>query len=49
MIDMVLSSGKPIIGHNLMLDLCHTFSKFIERLPENVTEFKEKVLAHFPV
>eukprot|EP01112_Ceratiomyxa_fruticulosa_P003961 TRINITY_DN1428_c0_g1_i1.p1 TRINITY_DN1428_c0_g1~~TRINITY_DN1428_c0_g1_i1.p1 ORF type:complete len:627 (-),score=129.92 TRINITY_DN1428_c0_g1_i1:150-2030(-) len=42
-IDAMLSSKKPVIGHNMLLDLVHLFNNFVSPLPQTLKEFKEKV------
>lgn len=39
-IEHVCAAGKPFVGHNCFTDLCHTFQKFFDRLPEDYAEFK---------
>lgn len=48
-IETIISSGKPFIGHNCFMDLCHTFQKFIDRLPEHYDDFKENLHRTFPL
>ncbi|KAI8377183.1 ribonuclease H-like domain-containing protein [Choanephora cucurbitarum] len=43
-IDMISESGKLVIGHNMLLDICHVIAQFVEPLPETLSEFKQ--LAH---
>ncbi|TPX39674.1 hypothetical protein SeLEV6574_g07061 [Synchytrium endobioticum] len=38
--DMISNSGKPLIGHNMLLDLIHTYNCFIGALPEKWEDFK---------
>ncbi|XP_068214428.1 poly(A)-specific ribonuclease PARN-like [Palaemon carinicauda] len=44
----LLESNKPIVGHNLVLDLVHLFEKTVMPLPEKYETFKKMVLANFP-
>lgn len=44
----LLESNKPIVGHNLTLDLVHLFEKTVMPLPEKYETFKKMVLANFP-
>jgi poly(A)-specific ribonuclease len=46
--DAISQSRKPIVGHNLFLDICHIFHSFYRKLPESVDEFKELVHEAFP-
>ncbi|XP_022101867.1 poly(A)-specific ribonuclease PARN-like [Acanthaster planci] len=47
-IDLISSTGKPVIGHNMMLDVMHAIQHFSFSLPENLSEFKELVGCVFP-
>ncbi|ORX52687.1 CAF1-domain-containing protein [Hesseltinella vesiculosa] len=48
-IDWMTSSKKPLVGHNMLLDVAHVIGQFIQPLPDTKEEFK--VLAHnmFPI
>ena len=39
--DMIVREGKPIVGHNCWLDLCHIYHKFIGPLPNDFDAFVE--------
>ncbi|KAI8609926.1 ribonuclease H-like domain-containing protein, partial [Chytriomyces sp. MP71] len=39
-IEMISKSRKPVVGHNMYLDLCQTLQKFCYELPLTVNEFK---------
>ncbi|OAD03283.1 hypothetical protein MUCCIDRAFT_162862 [Mucor lusitanicus CBS 277.49] len=43
-IDLISQSGKTMVGHNMLLDVCHIVGQFVEPLPETLPEFK--ALAH---
>ncbi|KAI8823869.1 ribonuclease H-like domain-containing protein [Chytriomyces cf. hyalinus JEL632] len=47
-IDMISKSRKPVVGHNMYLDLCQTIQKFCFELPEAVAEFKTLCHNIFP-
>ncbi|KAJ3098487.1 hypothetical protein HDU97_003986 [Phlyctochytrium planicorne] len=47
-IDMISMYKKPVVGHNMYLDLCHTFGKFNQDLPEDLKSFKTEVGKLFP-
>ncbi|KAJ3025564.1 UNVERIFIED_CONTAM: hypothetical protein HDU68_006991 [Siphonaria sp. JEL0065] len=47
-IELISKSQKPVIGHNMYLDLCQTIQKFCFELPATVGEFKELVHSVFP-
>jgi hypothetical protein len=40
--------GKLIIGHNMLLDICHVINQCSFPLPEDYSEFKEMVNCVFP-
>ncbi|KAI9333928.1 CAF1 family ribonuclease-domain-containing protein [Zopfochytrium polystomum] len=48
-IDALSRHRKPLVGHNMLLDLCHTMHKFIGPLPASVEDFKKQVVSAFPV
>lgn len=41
-------SRKPIIGHNLFLDLIYILRQFFKPLPDNLAEFKKFAISIFP-
>ncbi|KAJ7562335.1 hypothetical protein O6H91_03G065000 [Diphasiastrum complanatum] len=47
-IDVVANSGKPVVGHNCMLDFAHIYSKFFAPLPADASEFCRSLHRHFP-
>jgi hypothetical protein len=47
-IDMISESGKIIVGHNMLLDICHMIGQFVEPLPETLPEFKKLAHEVFP-
>ncbi|XP_006617598.1 poly(A)-specific ribonuclease PARN-like isoform X1 [Apis dorsata] len=44
----IADSGKLIVGHNMLLDLCHIVHQFFGQLPESYLEFKSLVHSLFP-
>ncbi|XP_066593445.1 poly(A)-specific ribonuclease PARN-like isoform X2 [Prorops nasuta] len=44
----IADSGKLLVGHNMLLDLCHIVHQFFAPLPESYTEFKALVHNLFP-
>ncbi|CAK9803923.1 Poly(A)-specific ribonuclease PARN [Anthophora plagiata] len=44
----IADSGKLIVGHNMLLDLCHIVHQFFGHLPESYTEFKSLIHSLFP-
>ncbi|KAI8367533.1 CAF1 family ribonuclease-domain-containing protein [Radiomyces spectabilis] len=43
-IDWISASKKIVVGHNMLLDICHVIAQFIQPLPPKVQDFKK--LAH---
>ena len=41
-------SGKLVVGHNMILDICHTLNQFVEPLPSDYPDFKRLCQATFP-
>ncbi|XP_070571819.1 poly(A)-specific ribonuclease PNLDC1-like [Ptychodera flava] len=39
----IVQAKKPVVGHNMLLDLCFIFEKLHRPLPATYLEFKEKV------
>ena len=39
---------KPIVGHNLLMDILFIYEKFFESLPDSYTDFKKMVAKEFP-
>jgi poly(A)-specific ribonuclease len=44
----ISESGKLVIGHNMLLDICHVINQCYFPLPEDYSEFKEMVCCVFP-
>ncbi|XP_011497836.1 PREDICTED: poly(A)-specific ribonuclease PARN-like [Ceratosolen solmsi marchali] len=44
----IANSGKLIVGHNMLLDLCHIINQFFDSLPESYLKFKSLVHCLFP-
>ncbi|CAM6106387.1 unnamed protein product [Calypogeia fissa] len=47
-IDAVKATGKPLVGHNCLLDLAHLHDKFFGPLPSSVKGFSTSILNYFP-
>jgi poly(A)-specific ribonuclease len=45
---LCLLQGKLVIGHNMLLDICHVINQCYFPLPEDYSEFKEMVNCVFP-
>lgn len=48
-IKLLVKYKKPLVGHNLYLDLLYIFNAFVEPLPENYKEFKSYFHSLFPI
>ncbi|KAL6446904.1 hypothetical protein ACFW04_001363 [Cataglyphis niger] len=44
----IVESGKIIVGHNMLLDLCHIVHQFFTPLPNDYLEFKTLIHDLFP-
>ncbi|KAE8579783.1 hypothetical protein XENTR_v10024181 [Xenopus tropicalis] len=47
-IQAISSSGKLVVGHNMLLDIMHTIHQFFCQLPDELNEFKEVTNCVFP-
>jgi len=47
-IDVMVDVQKPLLGHNMMLDICYFYQYFIGTLPDDVGEFKKNFKSRFP-
>uniref|UniRef100_A0A670HND7 PARN like ribonuclease domain containing exonuclease 1 n=1 Tax=Podarcis muralis TaxID=64176 RepID=A0A670HND7_PODMU len=45
----LVRAKKPLVGHNMLMDLLHLHENFYKPLPENYDEFKKNIHALFPV
>ncbi|CAM5133483.1 unnamed protein product [Natator depressus] len=45
----LVEAKKPVVGHNMLMDLLHLHDKFYEPLPESYEEFKRNIHSLFPV
>ncbi|XP_007484914.1 poly(A)-specific ribonuclease PNLDC1 isoform X1 [Monodelphis domestica] len=46
---MLVKAKKPLVGHNMMMDLLHLHEKFYRPLPESYEQFKLNIHGLFPV
>ncbi|NXY81054.1 PNDC1 ribonuclease, partial [Alcedo cyanopectus] len=46
---MLVKAKKPLVGHNMLMDLMHLHEKFYKPLPESYEEFKRNIHNLFPV
>ncbi|XP_071443719.1 poly(A)-specific ribonuclease PARN-like isoform X2 [Hetaerina americana] len=44
----ITESNKLVVGHNMLLDVCHSLHQFCAELPEDYNEFKDLVHRAFP-
>ncbi|XP_015789672.1 pre-piRNA 3'-exonuclease trimmer [Tetranychus urticae] len=49
LVNVIIESGKPIVGNNMMVDLTMLYHHFIEPMPVNLQHFKKEILKNFPV
>ncbi|XP_053327532.1 poly(A)-specific ribonuclease PARN [Spea bombifrons] len=47
-IHAISTSGKLVVGHNMLLDVMHTIHQFFCQLPDDLNEFKEVTTCVFP-
>lgn len=45
---MISASRKLVVGHNMLLDVCHIIGQFIQPLPDDVRDFKKLAHKVFP-
>ncbi|KFQ36117.1 Poly(A)-specific ribonuclease PARN-like domain-containing protein 1, partial [Mesitornis unicolor] len=45
----LVNAKKPLVGHNMLMDLMHLHDKFYKPLPESYEEFKRNIHNLFPV
>ncbi|XP_054849753.1 poly(A)-specific ribonuclease PNLDC1 [Eublepharis macularius] len=45
----LVKAKKPLVGHNMLMDLLHLHDKFFNPLPEDYEEFKKNINTLFPV
>ncbi|XP_075002356.1 poly(A)-specific ribonuclease PNLDC1 isoform X2 [Calonectris borealis] len=45
----LVKAKKPLVGHNMLMDLMHLHDKFYRPLPESYEEFKRNIHNLFPV
>ncbi|XP_032109037.1 poly(A)-specific ribonuclease PNLDC1 isoform X1 [Sapajus apella] len=46
---MLVKAQKPLVGHNMMMDLLYLHEKFFRPLPESYDQFKQNIHSLFPV
>ncbi|NXM79069.1 PNDC1 ribonuclease, partial [Serilophus lunatus] len=46
---ILVRAKKPLVGHNMLMDLMHLHEKFYKPLPESYEEFKSNIHNLFPV
>ncbi|NXP17984.1 PNDC1 ribonuclease, partial [Scytalopus superciliaris] len=46
---ILVKAKKPLVGHNMLMDLMHFHDKFYKPLPESYEEFKRNIHNLFPV
>ncbi|KAJ1645929.1 hypothetical protein IWQ61_010258 [Dispira simplex] len=48
-LECLIQARKPIVGHNVLLDLCHIYHQFCDPLPTTLARFKTAIHGRFPV
>ncbi|KAG0076723.1 hypothetical protein BGZ93_000844 [Podila epicladia] len=48
-IDLLSACGKPIVGHNIVIDLAYILAQFVGPLPPTVHEYKQMIHNTFPI
>lgn len=48
LIEFISHYNKPVVGHNVLLDLMHLLNQFVAPLPATYAEFKEMAKTAFP-
>ncbi|KAJ2742119.1 hypothetical protein GGI20_004709 [Coemansia sp. BCRC 34301] len=48
-IDLLSASRKPVVGHNMLLDVMHAYSKFYQPLPASRTAFGKGLAQLLPI
>ena len=48
-IQSIIEAKKPLVGHNMFLDMLFIYSQFIGNLPNTMTDFNNSWLEKFPV
>ncbi|XP_049760909.1 poly(A)-specific ribonuclease PNLDC1 isoform X2 [Elephas maximus indicus] len=46
---MLVKAQKPLVGHNMLMDLLHLHEKFFRHLPESYDQFKLNIHHLFPI
>ncbi|KAI9479772.1 hypothetical protein LPJ78_003393 [Coemansia sp. RSA 989] len=47
-IERLSAARKPVVGHNMLLDVLHAYSKFVAQLPPTFAEFERAVAGFLP-
>lgn len=48
LVNFIRKYQKPVVMHNGIIDSMHLYDKFVDNLPSNLTEFKDKFSEAFP-
>lgn len=48
-LNLIIKYKKPIIGHNLFMDLVLLHNQFLGPLPKNYMEFKKNIIEVLPI
>ena len=47
-IEAIIDSRKPMVGHNCLLDILHIYKQFLYPLPDSLDKFKKSLCSVFP-
>lgn len=47
-VEMLIESRRPMVGHNMIHDLVYIYNQFIDVLPDTYINFAEQLNAKFP-
>lgn len=47
-IELLIQSQKPIVGHNMIYDVAFLFNQFIQDMPKKFEEFSSHWIDYFP-
>jgi len=48
-VELIIKAKKPLVGHNMFLDIMFLYQQFIADLPETLEEFIHNFSFYFPV
>lgn len=45
---LLTTCNKPVVGHNMLMDLAYVYQHFIGQLPPSLDDFREQVCRRIP-